>query len=169
MTCVAANGTTVPCLMNPGDQYISCIDDCALEKCADEASQRDCSALEGKDRSECEGAVAWCQKYEIKSITEEDGPRGFIPLNELCLDKRGLPSQEVGGIYKSHAALLTGEGGSCYYDDGVTLVNRSVSGNFRYCETLSDKGQSPGELFSQGCDSTFDGAFRIWNYDPRYR
>lgn len=165
MTCVGANGTTTQCLMSPGDLYISCIDDCTLQKCENEESQRDCSALEGQKKSACEDGVTWCPSYEIKTITEEDEPRGFIPLLDICIDKKGLPSQELGEIYKSH----DGDAENCYYDDKVTLVNRNLSGNYSYCATENAKDSCLSGGSSLSCNGTFVGAFRQWNYDPRYR
>ena len=165
-TCVAENGTAVPCRMSVGDQYVACIDDCNLQPCErEDGSPADCSALEegGDEKARCEEQLKWCPTYEIKTVTESDAPRGYIPLYEYCLGQSGLPNQTEGEVYKFH----DGVAGSCYYNDKTTLVNRSDSVDSDYCNKMKDscslQASSPGS-----CHVTA-GAFQQFNYDPRYR
>jgi len=167
-TCVSANGTTVPCRMSVGDQYIACIDDCNLQPCENPESRVDCSTFQegGAERRTCEEQITWCQTYEIKTVAEEDGPRGYIPLYEYCLDDNGLPSQTEGEIYKFH----DGVAGSCYYNDKMTLVDRSEAGKFSYCNKNKETcSVTEDESLFASCGTTTVGAFQQFNYDPRYR
>ncbi|KAL7531527.1 hypothetical protein ACHAXR_004095, partial [Thalassiosira sp. AJA248-18] len=137
MTCVAQNGTPVPCSMSVGNSYISCVDGCELQPC--ENGESHCSSLENEEeRASCEAEITWCEQYEIKNVTEEDGPRGFIPLYVYCLDKEMVCPVKNWDFSESRDVA-----GNCYYEDKTTLVNRS--------------------------GTNLVGAFRQWNYDPRYR
>jgi len=49
-------------------------------------------------------------------------------------------------------------GSTCVYEDGVTVVNRNLIGDYAYC---GDNGQV--------CNGTFTGAFYSPEYDGRYR
>ena len=144
MTCVNGTGVEIPCSMEVGDQYIEATG--PMKKCDAEAE---------------DGVVAWCKSYEIKTIKEEDTqPRGYIPLLDICLDSRGLPTQTIGSVLEVNG----GELGNCYFPDGI-LVNRTRTGPYAHCQTGED--ESNGELTS--CNTTFVGAFQTWKYDPRYR
>lgn len=170
MTCVAQNGTTKPCNMNVGDEYISCINNCSLQPCENEQSQRNCTVLQDEmERASCEMNIIWCQAYEIKKIKKKNGPRGYIPLLDYCLDGKGLPSQEMGKIYNNYDD--DGVAGNCYHQDKVTLVDRNIAGNYSYCnsESAKDTCSSSHQSSTVECNTTFVGAFVNWNYDPRYR
>eukprot|EP00580_Thalassiosira_gravida_P010497 CAMPEP_0201632718 /NCGR_PEP_ID=MMETSP0493-20130528/6263_1 /ASSEMBLY_ACC=CAM_ASM_000838 /TAXON_ID=420259 /ORGANISM="Thalassiosira gravida, Strain GMp14c1" /LENGTH=851 /DNA_ID=CAMNT_0048104293 /DNA_START=624 /DNA_END=3179 /DNA_ORIENTATION=- len=166
MTCVDEKGSATPCLMKPGEKYINCIDGCSLKRCEDEDSQRDCSLVNDQDQTSCEANTRWCKSYDIQDVTEEDGPRGFVPLSYYCLGQTGLPTQEPGKTYEFHDAGP----GNCYYSDGVTQVDQHMSGQFNYCGIESAKIGSPfADQGAESCDTTFIGVFLSSNYDPRYR
>jgi hypothetical protein len=109
-----------------------------------------CSSLSVEEnKAHCESEQKWCKKYTIEEATEN---MGFMPLTYHCHNKHGLFTQEPG------AAVLDSSGnlGNCYFRDGTTLVNRSLAGEYAYCN---------GEV----CDDTFAAGFRSDDYDPRYR
>mmetsp|Transcript_2625 Transcript_2625/g.6205 ORF Transcript_2625/g.6205 Transcript_2625/m.6205 type:complete len:870 (+) Transcript_2625:197-2806(+) len=157
-SCIDENGRQVPCLLGPGESYIECIDNCtSLQRCPDEDSQQDCSAVErAEERSLCESNTKWCISYATRSIPlSDDSPkRGYIPFTFYCIDINGLPTQTPG----ENAELGADGLGNCYHDDGITPVNRQVSGGYAYCG---------GEGII--CNNTFLGGFTNGNFDPRYR
>ncbi|KAL7461288.1 hypothetical protein ACHAXS_001711, partial [Conticribra weissflogii] len=157
-SCIDENGNQVPCLMGPGESYIECIDNCtSLQRCPDEDSQQDCSAFDkAEERSLCESNTKWCTSYTTKTIplSDTNSNRGYIPFTFYCVDVNGLPTQTPG----ENAELGADGLGNCYHDDGVTPVNRQVSGDYEYCG---------GDGIT--CDNTFLGGFTSGNYDPRYR
>mmetsp|Transcript_20067 Transcript_20067/g.43780 ORF Transcript_20067/g.43780 Transcript_20067/m.43780 type:complete len:771 (-) Transcript_20067:110-2422(-) len=164
-SCVNATGHGVPCIMNPGAPYVECIDGCSLVRCPDEKSQRDCSPTSAEfesdaERTECEAQVKWCRQYVRKTApsdadgTAGDRKLGFIPRSTNCIDATGVVSQTPGQIMKKG----TDEPGSCYYADGTTPVQRTLSGPYAYC---GDKGEV--------CNDTFVGAMVSRDYDPRWR
>ena len=172
-SCIDKNdGRPTECIMNPGDSYVECIDDCELALCPDEDSQRDCSALEDSEsKASCEAKQKWCPQYRIKEH-DDNVTRGFIPLTNYCHDVRGLFTQEPGktvigytpSTYDLGAVVNPADGssavhelGECYHDS-TTLVNRSLSGEYAYCG-------GNGEI----CDTTFVGGYESNEYDPRYR
>lgn len=153
--CVnATSGEEVPCEMSVGGEFTECVNDCELIKCADEASQRDCEILGGGEvKEECEANVKWCKNYII-SEAPEGAKLGYITRNTHCINKNGVPSQKKGEI----AQMGTTEFTNCYFLDGVTPVNRNLTGNYAYCG-------GNGIV----CDNTFYGAYLSRDYDPRWR
>ena len=153
--CVADyNGTKENCTMKVGGYYIQCHDECALEKCADPDSQKDCTAfVEDKDRAECESSIKWCKKYTREKVPQGKD-RGFIPRTYHCINAKGHFSQTKGEILKDSSGTL----GNCSYGDGITAVDRVISRDYEYCG---------GD--GQVCNSTFLGGYRSKNYDPRWR
>ena len=159
ISCMGRDGSQENCTMDPGAPYIECIDDCELVKCPDDESQRDCSSeviADDEERRECEERVRWCRSYAKKRTPQiGEGPRlGFVPNNWHCLDEDGVVSQKPGAIIKENGPDL----GSCYFLDGETLVNRTLSGTYAFC---GDDGET--------CDDTFAGAFDLNGYEPRLR
>ena len=120
--CVSGAGKTQNCTMHKEDQYIFCIDECALIKCNDTISQTvNCSALEGKEFAECESSISWCEHYEIK-IADRDAEEGYIPLTYHCYNNQGAITDIPGDV------LITGSrdkvaGSNCFYRDSELLVN----------------------------------------------
>lgn len=173
-SCIDKNdGSPTECILNPGDSYVECIDNCELALCPDEDSQRECSALEDAEaQASCEAKQKWCPQYGI-TAHDDDVTRGYIPLTNYCHDIRGLFTQKPGetvigytpSTYDLGAVVNPADGssavhklGECYHADGTTLVNRSLAGEYAYCG-------SNGEI----CDTTFVGGYESNEYDPRYR
>lgn len=164
--CVNSDtGEKLPCTMSVGGKYSECIAsatveelasepylDCALEKCADDNSQRDCTTLQYEtERVDCEANVNWCSSYAIKEAPA-NVTMGYISRSTHCIDHFGIPTQTMGEV------IIKGqkEWANCYYNDGVTLVERSLEGDFAYCG---------GNV----CNDTFVGAYISRDYDPRWR
>lgn len=142
VSCVDKEGAEAHCLMSAGQKYIECVDGCSLKKCTYDVSQ--------------EVSAKWCATYVEKQIPEgtQNIQLGYIPLSDYCIDEKGLPTQKTGTVSESldANAKLT----SCYFEDGITAVDRHVEGDYAYCGGGS-------------CNTTFTGAFRTIYYDPRYR
>lgn len=149
-SCVnSVTGEPQNCTMEPGAPYIQCVDDCALEKCPDADSQKDCSTLTEEEKSSCESKQKWCKNYTIEEATEN---MGFVPLTYHCRGKHGLFTQEMGTVVVDSSGSL----GNCYFEDGTTLVNRSLAGDYAYCN---------GDV----CQDTFAGGYWSGDFDARYR
>jgi len=170
-------GGEIPCLMNTGGKYTQCtamapssstgplfedgeeeappLFDCLLEKCTDEASQRDCDALTNNEteHSECLANIKWCSSYIIKEAFDNE-TLGFINRGTHCIDRTGVPSQMLEEVVQRDTMEL----GNCYYKDGSTLVHRDRVGDFAYCG-------GNGKV----CNDTFVGAYISRDYDPRWR
>lgn len=163
LACVNPLGESVPCQMTPGGKYTRCnalatkaeggaapIFDCELKRCADEASQTNC---ENENWAECQKHIKWCSSYVI-----EEAPNnmtlGYVARSAHCTNSAGVPTQTQGdvGIEEDKG------GGNCYYEDGVTFVDRQLGGDFAYCG-------GDGKV----CNNTFVGALFSSNYDPRWR
>jgi len=58
-SCVDDAGNQEDCVMSAGGPYIQCINECALARCADEGSQKDCIGATNTDaeRADCEATV----------------------------------------------------------------------------------------------------------------
>jgi hypothetical protein len=156
-SCVDDAGGQEDCKMAAGGPYVECINDCALARCPDEDSQRDCIGETSSDaeRAECEATVKWCRQYVRKAAPDTSPPTlGYVPRNTYCIAETGVASQTPGEIAKKDTDVL----GSCYYKDGTTMVNRSLSGDFAYCG-------GDGAV----CSDTFVGAYQDRDYDPRWR
>ncbi|KAL7472380.1 hypothetical protein ACHAXS_012718 [Conticribra weissflogii] len=158
-SCIDKEGNQVSCLFRGDEKYIQCQGNCdILQKCQDEYSQRNCSQLfdrDAKEMSECESKIKWCKAYEIKSTIErKDRKMGFIPRTTYCIDSLGKPSQTPGNNSDVGMDGL----GNCYNLDGVTPVNRHLSGDYAFC--------GGDGIF---CNSTFVGGYESVNYDPRFR
>ena len=148
--CVnSVTGEPQNCTMEPGAPYIQCVNDCALEECPDADSQKDCSTLTEEEKSSCESKQKWCKNYTIENATEN---MGFVPLTYHCRGKHGLFTQEMGTVVVDSSGNL----GNCYFEDGNTLVNRSLAGDYAYCN---------GDV----CQDTFAGGYWSGDFDARYR
>ena len=148
------DGSPEACVMAEGATYIECTNGCELQRCPDADSQRDCSALPATNRTECESKVRWCAQYTLQQAPE-GGSLGFVPRVYACIDEKGQMSQNPGNVLKNSN---TGELGSCYFGNGVTMVNQTIEGDFAYCG-------GDGAV----CNNTFLGMYRSRDYDPRYR
>jgi hypothetical protein len=151
-------GEPIDCTMEPGMQYpkYSCdgSGDCnIMEPCPDETSQMDCTTLTtNKDKTDCENDKKWCRKYTIETVAENE-TLGYIPVTSYCQDAQGRFTQELGQAYDLEGGDTVG---NCYWGDGVTLVNRTLAGDYAYCD---------GAV----CDNTFSGSWYSEEFDPRYR
>lgn len=156
--CIGDSGEEIPCLLRSGDEYIECTNNCSLQRCDDEDSQRDCSTIEeSEEKSSCEANLKWCKSYKIKQHDETQGDKGYIPESIHCVNQNGLASQSSGTIQQSFDVDSNRHPlGNCYHDDLVTEVDRHLSGGYAYCGGGS-------------CNNTFVGAKRSINYDPRWR
>lgn len=137
--CVNDQGQETNCTMTTETPlYTSCIDidDCTtLVPCGDK----------------------WCLNYEIQEYDENQGVLGYVPTTYNCINAQGAFSQTPGQVLKaSSEGIITA--GTCTFEDGVTLVERQLTGEFANC----------GETEVQ-CSDTFIGAFAAVNYDPRWR
>ena len=153
--CVNETGSSVSCSMEVGDSYVECVDGCKLQRCEDEESK-------SGER------IKWCKSYQVKTVPQNNTQSlGYVPRSYYCVDQKGMPTQEMGKVSKTLGEDLR----NCYYQDEVTLVNRSISGNYAYCRGMGNTQCSLTEEDgkSMSCSSTFAGAFRSINYDPRYR
>jgi len=178
-SCVdSETGAPQDCILQPGDSYIQCVNDCELVPCPQpdktgNATKPDCTGLHRESSPEC-ADTAYCQHYEIKQVKEENH-RGYVPLSYFCHDVRGKFTQEQGQVSIAYAkgstnynlySVMSLDGttssfhqlGNCYYGDGTTLVNRSLEGDYAYCG-------GNGTI----CSTTFAGGFQSLEFDPRYR
>ncbi|KAL9182196.1 hypothetical protein ACHAXT_012848 [Thalassiosira profunda] len=159
-------GGEVPCTMRAGVKYTECTApaaeedvgelglDCALAKCEDKSSQRNCDTIDNATaREECQANVKWCSAYAIKEAPE-NATLGFVQRSTHCIDSSGLPTQMEGEVVKKDQEEL----GNCYFSDGTTLVERATEEDFALCG-------GNGAV----CNNTFDGAYISRDYDPRWR
>lgn len=121
------------------DKYVECVNDCELISCANMESMN---------------ATSSCYNYAVTTI-EDTITRGYIPCTIYCVNLEAQPEQRPGYVVKESSNEL----GNCYYDDGITLVNRTLSGDYAYC------GGNDNAI----CNNTFEGGYRSFNYDPRFR
>ena len=168
------NGDIRNCTMTEGTPYSRCVDDCELELCPDENSQRDCTLMEDEDsRSFCEQSKKYCMKYETVFVQDGDD-LGHIPMVAMCHDVYGLPTEDVGKVQRSYmptthdlAAMLSPFDGTyvnprrelenCYYTDGETLVrSQHAEDEYGYCGGENGTKCNP-----------FIGAFNHFTFDPR--
>ncbi len=185
-SCVDDHGKMIPCLMQPGQSYIECIDGCkSIQKCPDEISQRDCKQLfddNEEEKSLCETEVKWCISYKEHTISEGNvgavaintakvinsseknhlNQRGYIHWTQLCIDSSGIPTQTPGQNSVPGADNLY----NCYHSDGFTPVQRNLSGPYAYCGSTSNDDGTTTPII---CNTTFIGGFTSYNFDPRYR
>jgi hypothetical protein len=174
-SCVnATDGTPTDCLLEAGSTYIQYYEcpsdepDCDLyEPCPDEDPQTlDCETMKGLatanlTKEECLAKKKWCRRYTIETAQalQENSTYtglGYLPDNYLCLNSRSEVTQTPGDAL---AVDGTGaEGSTCVYEDGLTPVNRQLTGDYAYC---GGNGQV--------CNDTFAGAFYTPEYDGRYR
>jgi uncharacterized membrane protein len=122
--------------------YVSCINDCALVPCA------------GLDVT---SEQKWCRNYEIKEYVEQDLLLGYVPLSYHCMDEQGAFSQTPGRVQIESPDGIISDG-ICTFEDG-TLVDRVLTGPFANCAMEAVKE----------CSTTYLGAYRYTNYDPRWR
>ena len=134
-------------MLEIGNEYIECIDNCALEPCADQLSQS-CSINGANGAINCKENLKWCAQYRRTEATEMVG---YIPRTFYCQDKHGAFSEEPGAILRANGTF-----GDCLFGDGVNRVNRTLSGDYAYCD---------GEI----CDDTFLGGYMTSQYEIRTR
>lgn len=79
---------------------------------------------------------------------------GFVPRSTYCINSFGIPTQTPGDVAKKDTQEL----GNCFFEDGVTPVERNLAGDYAYCG-------GDGKV----CSDTFAGAFISRDYDPRWR
>lgn len=141
-------GDQEDCVLPAGAEFIRCVNNCELVLCGDKATQ------ECDDGSiACARSRKWCPTYEIAEATGGDGnaTMGYIPRTYHCHTAQGVFSQQPGAIIQQDGGL-----GNCLYEDMETLVDRSLAGDYLYCQ---------GEV----CDDVFVGGYRSRDYDPRVR
>lgn len=161
-------GAVQNCTMNTaGHPYVNCIDDCVLKPCS--TQPKDCSQFSGRELSDClvgiyKNTTYFCPRYTIESVSEEEakaGTIGYVPRTYSCLNSQ---AQLEEGRFQRALHL----DGSCYFGDGVTLVNRShIRGQYQYCQTNAHQNQTGFQR--QSCAGVFRGGFRSRDYDPRFR
>lgn len=152
LSCVDSHsGETQNCSAEMGTEYIKCVSDCKLVECNDEGSALNCDLEPIGDRDECQNNIKWCSKYNISTVLEEDN-MGYVPRSMFSVNSYGLPEQEPGKILLNYK---TGELGSKYFEDDVTMVNTNITGKYAYCGGSS-------------CNA-FVGVYQSTNYDPRLR
>ena len=144
--CINESGEQVSCIIPVGASYIQCVDDCELQVCQENESHGD------------DNTTKWCKKYTIQEVNETQN-LGYVPRSYYCLSKDGVPTQEINMVVNNRE----NEYGSCYFQDGETLVNRNKTGEYTYCQ---QNGISTN--ITASCN-IFEGAYRSIQYDPRYR
>jgi 7 transmembrane sweet-taste receptor of 3 GCPR len=160
--CVKGDdGSQEDCLMNEGDKFIQCVDDCRLVKCSGDTSHSTCSSDGDNDCDESQ--IKWCPNYTIEEVgptnNNTENLRGFVPVSYHCIDSIGRFSQLPGGVQWFNEDLqLTFNNGTCKHWD-ATPVTRVTTGSFFSC-------QEDGE---ETCNSTYTGVIRTLDYDPRLR
>ena len=152
------------CQLGEGDPYISCVNGCELIQC-----DVDCTSLEegSEARDDCESEVIWCQNYEVIETSATVPQLGYVPAGFYCFDSKGLNSQEPGQIVVETSPGVEILDGDCTYGDGTTLVNRQIFGPYADCG-VPVEGVN-GTTTPAVCNTTYEGAFTSFNFDPRYR
>ena len=141
-------GEAENCVLPEGTEYIRCVNGCELELCGDAETQ------ECDDGSiACARSRKWCPTYEVAEAISGQGnvTMGYVPRTYHCHTEQGVFSQQPGTIVQPDGGL-----GNCLYEDMETLVDRSLAGDYLYCQ---------GEV----CDDVFVGGYRSRDYDPRLR
>ena len=152
----STTGELIECNMSVGGSYTECINDCEYVKCADDASQTDCTVFSNAtQREECELNIKYCIHYQVKQVTaNETNKRGYISRGTHCINSYGVPDETPGAIVIKDSNAL----GNCTFGDGETLVELGgVTGDFGYC------GGEIGEV----CNGTLAGMYINRDYDPR--
>jgi hypothetical protein len=109
-------------------------DNCPLEPCPNEESQRDCDEVKTESEKEnCKAHIKWCRSYEVRTVQEGEQEVGFVPLIYVCQKNTGQLSQGIGVIEQNE-----GEVGTYCCHGGVTLVDRDFRGPVRLL-----RGQCP--------------------------
>ena len=92
-SCVDPDGSETKCTIAPGGNYIQCIDECEMEICPNDESQRDCYFLlsDIEERPECDQNVKWCKNYKKNTAPSvgDSPPLGFITMSGHCYDLKG--------------------------------------------------------------------------------
>jgi hypothetical protein len=171
------SGEPVDCILEPGRNYIKfyeCGDDseedCDLyEPCPDLDSQTlDCETAEGLEaaggigKESCLQRKKWCRKYTVETAKplSDNGTSntglGYIPESYNCYNKLAEVTQTPGDALATDGSGQPGS--TCVYEDGATVVQRELVGEYAYCG-------GNGAV----CNDTFTGAFYSPEYDGRYR
>lgn len=162
-----ATGADQNCTADVGSDYIQCIRNCGIMKCADEETQVCTDVLASGFDADMAGefahcahphSVKWCRQYSAEKVAEGEAI-GFVPRTYYCHDSKGRfterPGQAMKDGFLEDAASPNVKNGDCEYEDG-TKVERWEVGPFVYCD---------GKV----CQDAFDGGYRSRDYDPRYR
>eukprot|EP00980_Cylindrotheca_fusiformis_P001814 scaffold408_cov71-Cylindrotheca_fusiformis.AAC.15 len=158
-TCVnPITGTPRPCELSTESNttFISCINDCELISCPSSSDDN------------------FCNNYEILSLDNQKNQTelGYIPMSTYCIDRFGGFSQEPGSVLTQESGVLTNEG-TCTFLDGITPVERNITGPFANCQPGNDANDvcsiTTNETDVRICNNTFAGAYESTNYDPRWR
>ena len=152
------NGNVKDCVIDPAvnANYVSCINDCELIRCADPDSQKDCTLIvDQMGREECESKIKWCKNYIIEKAEEGGAEIGFVPRTYHCMNSERLFSQTPGEVLTTSESGV--ELGDCTFKNGA-LVTRRLEGPYAYCG-------NDGEW----CDTTYLGTYRSLDYDARWR
>lgn len=148
-SCVdSETGTASNCTMEEGMYYVDCIDDCDLVPCPI------------KDINNTDASIntteTWCSNYQVKNVeANQSGTLGYVPTSDYCVNKIGQPEQRPGYVLTDYELQ---QYGNCYYNDGTTIVNRTLSGSYASCG-----------IDNEQCNTTFTGAYATSPYDPRAR
>lgn len=200
-------GEATQCILEDGADYISCTPNSndnnnndhdpetkrgndsgfcpKLEICP---NQPDCVATSKTiaERQICQKNLKWCRQYTIEKYNSQDDDdgrrRGYIPLTNFCINRRGQFTQDVGEIIDPLGTSRTDDTlVDCIYGDG-SLVQRDLTGPYAACgrngngvEVTSDGTTSMitatnnTENKYKNCSSVFVGGYQSAEYDPRYR
>jgi hypothetical protein len=171
------NGTSQQCLLETKDMFIQCINDCELIPCSGQVPTIMSNSLhiaQDEDKEDAntkdEQILFLCQNYGVMEVDDSTtGLLGYIPRTSSCINKYVQPEERVGYVLKNYTSHTNG---NCYYEDKVTLVQRTEStdsstmlfSNYAACPQIDSSNN-----FNNMCNSIFRGGFSSFNYDPRYR
>jgi hypothetical protein len=178
ISCVDETGQSADCTLELGSSYIECVSDCELIPCQTITMDPTATTTTTTtNNATALTATKLCRNYIVQQVQENE-VRGYIPDTYFCIDQSGQPEQQPGTIWKAPpdedttqqannvVVSSTGVNGiydNCYYDDGVTLVNRStLYGSYESCGT-------PKKGIYGSCNTAFIGGYSSPEYDARYR
>ena len=138
--CVdGVSGDPETCLMGANQLYVSCVNDCELIPCEEDAS-------------------IYCQNYNINFLTDSESleAHGYIPTTFSCFNDKAEISETPGEITTNPNPTYT-ESGNCTFQNG-DLVNRgNIFGAYAQCGA------------NAVCSTAYVGSFSTFDYDPRWR
>ena len=167
-------GEPEECRLQVGDNYIQCVDrndtnatgtssssTCpVLQPCPTQPLCNSTTSGSNDTGSTCE--IIWCRQYTIQTVsidnvvntTNNSTNLGYIPATQYCHTSKGKFSQDL-GVIESPDGTST-KLGNCYFGDGITLVQRNLSGLYAYCD-------------GRVGNTTYEGGYESFYYDPRFR